>query len=232
MKNFEVIILAGGKGTRMKTNIPKLLNKIGNEPILEKTIKKALSLKPKKINVVINKYYSRFIKKYKNINFIFQKNSLGTGHALKVFFKKNKNIKSNLIVMMGDAPSIKIHSIKKVINCLKKSSFVILGAKIKKNFSQGVIIIKKNEVQKIKEYKFLKPHEKKNGICNTGVMGIKNTYIKLVNEIKKNKIKKEYLITDLVSIAKKSNIDVKLILTKQNKFSFGINNIQELAAHN
>ena len=231
MKNFEILILAAGKGTRMKSQKPKLLNKIKNQTILDKIIKKAQKLKASKINVMINKDYKFFISRYKKINFFFQKKKLGTGHAVISFLKKKKITNSNLVIMMGDAPSINIYSIQKVIKKLGKKSLVLLGANLKKNHSNGMIQFKEKKIYKIKEFSFLNKYEKKNCLCNTGVIGIQKKYIKNLFLIKKNKIKKEYLLTDIVNIAFKKKIDIDLVLTKDSPMSFGINTLKDLKAH-
>lgn len=231
MNNFEVLILAAGNGTRMKTRIPKLLNKIKNQTILDRTLKKALLLNAKKVNVIINRDYESFVKKYKQIKFHYQKKSLGTGHAVKSFYKERKDITSDLLIMMGDAPSIKTHSIKKVILKLKKTPIVILGAFIKKNNANGMIELREKKVYQIKEFSFLKKKEKNNCLCNTGVMGIKKNNFHLINLIKMNKFKNEYLLTDIIKIAKKTKVDIGLVLTNNGPLSFGINTLKELKAH-
>lgn len=231
MKNFEILILAAGKGTRMKTQKPKLLNKIKNQTILDRIIRKAQKLGANKINVMINKDYKYFIDRYKKVNFFFQNKILGTGHAVISFLKKKKTIKSNLVIMMGDAPSININSIQEVIKKLGNKSLVLLGAKLKKNHSNGMIQFKKKKIYKIKEFSFLNKYQKKNCLCNTGVIGIQKEYIKNFFLIKKNKIKKEYLLTDIVNIAFKKKIDIDLVLTKNSPLSFGINTLKDLEAH-
>jgi bifunctional UDP-N-acetylglucosamine pyrophosphorylase / glucosamine-1-phosphate N-acetyltransferase len=232
MRNFEVLILAAGNGTRMKSKTPKLLNKIGKHTILDKSIRLALSLDSKKVNVIINKDYQIFINKYKNVKFFHQNKILGTGHAVKSFYKNNKTIKNNLLIMMGDAPSIKKNSIRKVLSKLKKIPIVILGACIKKNKMHGMIEIKNDKIKQIKEYSFLKQKEKNNCICNTGIMGIQKKFLYLINKIKKNKFKKEYLLTDIMSISSKKKIKTSLVLANEGPLSFGINTIKELKLHN
>ena len=129
MNKFEILILAGGKGSRMKSNKPKLLHKINGVSILDMVIKKALKLKPCKLNVIINKQYE-LTKKYLNVDFFKQNKPLGTGHAVKTFLKKK--IKKDLLIMMGDAPKINMSSLKKIIVKMKKNCNYILAARIKK----------------------------------------------------------------------------------------------------
>ena len=162
------------------------------------------------------------------MNFIIQNRQLGTGHALKIFYQKYKNLKNNILVMMGDAPFINKNHITRVVDKMKYYPIVVLGAKIKNNRSHGVLKLENNYVKEIKEFNLSNNKEKKIQICNTGVFGIKKNFLKLVKNLKKNKIKKEYLLTDIVNIAYKKKIKVKLVLTNGSKNSFGINTIKEL----
>ena len=231
MDKFEILILAAGKGTRMKNNTPKLLNRINNQTILDKTIKNAQKMKSSRINVVINKDYNSFIKKYPKINFIFQTKRLGTGHAVMSFLKKKKKINNNLLIMMGDAPSINYNSIKDVVKKNNNIPIVLLGAYLKKNYSNGMIQFKKKKIIRIKEFSFLNKNEKINCLCNTGIMGIQKKYIKNIYLIKKNKSKKEFLLTDIVNIGYKKQIDIGLVLTNASPLSFGINTLKDLKLH-
>ena len=227
MSKFEILILAAGRGSRMKTIRPKLFNKIKGTSIIDLVIKKALGLKASKVNVIINKNYKQIKKKYPSVNFFYQLKPLGTGHAVQTFLKKRK-INKDLLIMMGDAPLINTLSIKKIIKNLKKKCNYILGAKIRNNSSHGVIKFEGKKVTKIIEFNFLKEFEKKNSICNTGIFAIKKENLELIKKIKKNPVKKEYLLTDLVNIFYKTKICLKVILTSPGIKSFGINNQNEL----
>ena len=82
-------------------------------------------------------------------------------------------------------------------------------------------------IKEIKEFKLLKKEEHYNKYCNTGVFGVQKKYLKLFFNLKKDKIIKEYLVTDILKIAYKKKIHSKLVKTK-NINSFGINTLAEL----
>ena len=226
MSNVEIVILAAGRGSRMKSKKPKLLNLINGKPIIEHTIINAKKIKNTNINIIINKNLNHLIKKFKGINFIKQKKALGTGDAIKTFLKHTKSL-SNILIMMGDAPFINTVDLRRVIKKLKNYPIVVLGAKLKKNYGNGIIILKKNLIKEIKEFKLLKKEEHYNKYCNTGVFGVQKKYLKLFFNLKKDKIIKEYLVTDILKIAYKKKIHSKLVKTK-NINSFGINTLAEL----
>ena len=227
MKDLEIIILAAGKGSRMKTKTPKLLNKINGKSLIEHTINNAQKIKNAKINIIINKDLEILKKKYKQIKFIKQNKAQGTGHAVKVYLQQAKKL-SNILIMMGDAPFISIIDIKKILKQLKNNALVVLGSKMKKNLGNGLIILKDNFIKEIKEFKLDNKKDSNSNYYNTGIFGVQKEYLKLINQIKKNKKLNEFLITDLLKIAYKNKIKNKLIKTYKNEISFGINTFDEL----
>ena len=106
-----------------------------------------------------------------------------------------------------------------------------LALTLKKNYSNGMIQFKKKKIIRIKEFSFLNKNEKINCLCNTGIMGIQKKYIKNIYLIKKNKSKKEFLLTDIVNIGYKKQIDIGLVLTNASPLSFGINTLKDLKLH-
>ena len=100
MKNLEVIILAAGKGTRMKSDKPKVLHTLGGKPIIDYVINASILLKPKKIHLVVNNEIKVNFKNHSNINIVIQKKQNGTGDALNSTLKSlNKNSLSLILYL-------------------------------------------------------------------------------------------------------------------------------------
>ena len=83
--NLHILILAAGKGTRMKSETPKVMHTLGGEPMIDHVIKKAKMLKPFKISIMINKSLSGLKKTYHDLQMLLQEPQLGTGHAVQIF---------------------------------------------------------------------------------------------------------------------------------------------------
>ena len=113
--NLEILILAAGKGTRMNSDTPKVLQPLLGIPMIEHVVEKSLNLKPKKITMIIHRGLTFLEKIYPKIDFIVQEPQLGTGHAVQIFVKKNKKIKNNLLVLYGDNPLIEEQDLKQII---------------------------------------------------------------------------------------------------------------------
>ena len=107
--NFNVVILAAGKGSRMNTNIPKTLCEINNKPMLFHILDKVIKLNPHKIVIVVGHKKEMIIEKlkeypYKNIEFVEQTEQLGTGHAVKVTKDILSDNNTDALILFGDKP--------------------------------------------------------------------------------------------------------------------------------
>lgn len=228
MKKLDVLILAAGKGSRIKGTTPKLLLKIKNKTLIDHTINLARSIKPSKIYIIINSKLLFLKKSNKDCSFIMQKKLFGTGYAAKLFLKHKKNKFNNLIILLADTPFINISDINKIKKKLIKDDLVVFGFKNKQNMSYGLIQKDKNQkIKKIIEYKNASVNEKKIDLCNSGVMGINRKNVKNLLKIKKNKKLNEYLLTDIVEITKKLKGNVSCVISQKSKNNRGINTISE-----
>ena len=151
-KNNLAIILAAGKGSRMKKNIPKPLNKVYDKPILNWIVSTFRNCNTD-IAVVINPDKKKKFNKYNNdVSFIYQKNPLGTGHAViqakKLIEKYNK-----VFVFVGDSPFITSSIIKKMLLLHNKENAdcSILSSSFQKKFPYARIIRKNKRIKQLEK---------------------------------------------------------------------------------
>ena len=115
---LAIAILAAGKGTRMVSNLPKVLHRISGETLLNRIINTSKKLNPDKIFVVIG-HKPDLVKKsllnIENVEIILQEPQLGTGHAVQVLSKKFNNFKGNLLILNGDVPLIRKESLEELL---------------------------------------------------------------------------------------------------------------------
>ncbi|MBT4183481.1 MAG: NTP transferase domain-containing protein, partial [Nitrosomonadales bacterium] len=205
---LSVVILAAGKGTRMFSEKPKVLHKLSNQPLLQYVINAAKNLNPTNINVVVG-YKSDLVEQEfskENINWVVQKEQLGTGDAVKYTASFLKG--SQTIVLYGDVPLININDLKTLIN-ISKNGLGILT--FNKNNPKGYGRIKriKKEVEGIVEERDCSEEEKKITEINTGIMCMDTSKLNnWLSQITNNNSQKEYYLTDIVALAKKDNIKV------------------------
>ena len=223
--SISIIILSAGVGSRLNSNIPKVFHKIGNHPLLYHVLDTANLIKPEKIILVISEklkdYEIEIKKKFNNTQFCIQKHQLGTAHAVKsaLNFLGNKPADKTLI-LYGDTPLIQKNTLNKLIRKFEKdkSDMCLLCMRPKDPKHYGRIILNKKNVKKIVEFTEASENEKKIGLCNSGIMIIKTTYLKSFLKLINNKNKKkEFYLTDLIEI----------LNNKQKKITFDICNYNE-----
>ncbi len=228
MKNKKLvsIILAGGNSTRIKSKKSKVLLKIKNKTLLQTSVCLAKKFS-EKVNIVINRSLIFLKKQNKNYSFFLQKNSLGTGHAVKEFFKHKRFNKRNLfMILYADTPFILKTDIKKMLVKIEHFDLVILGFKTNSNIGCGLIKKRNATISEIIEYKNANKKEKEIKICNSGVMIFNHKIKNLIKLIKKNTLTREFYLTDIVKISKDKNLKVGVIVSNSEFRSRGINDIK------
>ena len=227
--NLNIIILAAGKGTRMKSSKPKVLHKIANHEMLLHVINLCSKIKPKNMFVVLGKD-SDSIKTIlpKNVKIIIQKEQLGTANALLSGREIIHKIKGKLLVLYGDVPLLEKRTLEKLIT-KSKNNISILGFESNNPKGYGRIKEKKNNVLEIIEEKNLKEKDKSIKLCYSGIFcGPTKVVYNLLSKVKKNKSHNEYLLTDIFKIANDENISIPIIYANE-KEVMGVNNMYQLA---
>ena len=230
--NTDFIILAAGKGTRMGSDLPKVLNLLGGKPLVQHLLDTVSGIKGSKVQLVVG-YKPELVKSSldtnKKTDFVLQKKQLGTGHAVK---QALKNLRSNSIslVLYGDGPLVKKQTLTKLIASAEKGNLSILTYKPIDPHGYGRIVRgKKGLVEKIVEQKDASSDEIKISEVNSGILAIKTKYLKdLVRKISNKNAAKEYYLTDIVELANQAGIPVKATIVSDHKQVLGVNNQQEL----
>ncbi len=239
--NLYFSILSAGKGTRMNSTKPKVMQEIAGIPMLEILINSIKKIDGRNINIITSQDDHLNLKKYfdnlslKNLSYIIQKDRLGTAHAVKTFFEQKKSLQDGiLIVLYGDTPFVSQKTIKKLIKKIaEKEAKIIIAAFISNKENQyGRLITDKENILKIVEYKEANEQERQIKLCNSGIMAFDlATAKKLIPQINNNNSKKEYYLTDIVELANKNNDKVQYITTLEDEVQ-GVNNKVELAKAN
>ena len=230
--NTDFIILAAGKGARMGSDLPKVLNLLGGKPLVQHLLDTVSDIKGSKVQLVVG-HKPDLVKSSVDVNnktdFVLQKKQLGTAHAVK---QTLKNLRSNSIalVLYGDGPLVKKQTLTKLIASAEKGNLSILTYKPTDPNGYGRIVRgKKGLVEKIVEQKDASPDERKITEVNSGILAIKTKYLKdLVKKISNKNAAKEYYLTDIVELANQADIQVKATIVSDHKQVLGVNNPQEL----
>lgn len=244
--DISIIILAAGKGTRMKSSLPKVMHQVAGRPMLQIVIDEAKKINPQNIVIVISaemqQYQNEIIKNNPDIklNFALQLERKGTGDAVKMalqFLQQTKiNIAKKILILYGDTPLLTASTMRRINNQLEETdenNLVVLGFENQqKDYQQspyGRLVITNNKLLKIVEFKDANDEEKSIKLCNGGIIGIKNNKpLELLNKINNQNASQEFYLTDIVAIANKSDIHCSFIITSPLEL-LGVNSKNELA---
>lgn len=206
---MNCIILAGGLGKRMNSDIPKVLHFVKNKPMIVhiiETINKINNVH--KIIIVVGKYHlqikitiNSFIQNTSNIEYAYQPEPLGTGHALKCALNL---VDSPTLILNGDTPLITSETLRKVIEFSKDKNLVVVSIRLNQPFGNGRILIENGKFIGIVEEKDCTPEEKEIQLVNCGIYFIQTEILnELIPRIENNNSSSEYYLTDIVKLYQK-----------------------------
>jgi len=229
--NLDIVILAAGKGTRMKSSKPKVMQEFVGQPFIQRVINTAKELDPNKIIPIIG-YKADDIKNYfsnQQLDFVIQKEQLGTGHAV---IQAINEITSQLtLILYGDVPLINHKLLLKLINASKKTGIglVTFDKTNPTGFGRIVRDDKKQKIIKIVEEKDCDPEQKKINEINTGIMCVQSDHLKKwLAQLENNNAQKEYYLTDIIEFANKDKVEIAGIKADTETSIQGINSMEEL----
>ena len=226
--SLNIIILAAGKGRRMYSSLPKVMHKVGGSTMLEHVLIASKKLKPKTINVVINSKTNDIKKSFKqyDVNWYIQLKQNGTADAVKTVLPHLAN-NEKVLVLYADTPLIDYKLLEKFIKYMPKSDVKVLTVNLENPFGYGRIVREQAEeeiVAKIIEELEADHIQKNIQECNTGIIFSDSTTLKnLISKVDNKNSKKEYYLTDIISIANKNNLLVVPLLAKESDSLLGVN---------
>jgi len=223
----QIIILAAGKGTRMKSTLPKVLHKICDKPMIDYIIEESLKVTDS-VDVVLGHMFEDVKKEIKKYNVRIHKQDLqnfpGTGGALKEI----KFIEDKILVLNGDMPLITNDEIKKFFEI--DADVVMSIMKLDNPDGYGRVVIENGNVKKIVEQKDANEDELKIPYVNAGVYCFKKDVLeKYIPLLSNENRQKEYYLTDVIEMAVNDGLSVKALEVNEEHFK-GINSKKDLSA--
>jgi bifunctional UDP-N-acetylglucosamine pyrophosphorylase/glucosamine-1-phosphate N-acetyltransferase len=225
------IILAAGQGTRMNSQTAKVLHKVGNKSLLQHVIDASRPL-VNSINVIIG-HHSESVKKTtsnEDINWVNQKEQLGTGHAVQQAIP-HINDNSICLILYGDVPLIKTETLQILTDKAESSGFSLLSVMMENPFGYGRIIRdSNNSILSIVEQKDASKDELQVREINTGIMAIRGSILKkYLKELEPNNSQGELYLTDIVEKAVKDNVNIASFICESVAEVMGINDKNQLS---
>jgi len=241
MADLSIIVLAAGQGTRMNADHPKVLTKLNSQTLIENllvNIKQAGYLDS--VSIVIGFQGQKVIDLLgSDFNYVWQKQQLGTGHAVQQCQKFLQGKFKSHLILYGDVPFISAETIKKIINLHREKDSVlsILTFKILnfKNDYQSyyhfgrIIRDQQEEVIKIVEFKDASEEEKKITELNPAIYCVQDEWLwKNLNKLENNNNQQEYYLTDLVKLASEQGLKINSLVIEDSLEFIGVNTEEDL----
>ena len=242
--DLVILIMAGGMGKRMESDLPKVLHCISEKPMLFHVIEKSIQLNPKKIGIIVGKFREIIIKTiklyfseeifHKYFEFIDQSAPQGTGHAIQCCRDLlGQYTESNVLILSGDVPLIQPETMDKLIKYLNDDYCALIVNNNDNPYGYGRIIANdQQEFCKIVEEKDCSKDERLVTLVNSGIYAFQATILyKYLPYLNNNNSQKEYYLTDIIKIIKdneKCNINM-YVMPKESEYEvMGVNTKQQL----
>ena len=236
MGNIKSIILAAGKGTRMKSQTPKVLHEIFNKPLLGYVIDNVKNIVDESFVIVghhaeeVEKYVQ---KNYKNVKTVLQSPQLGTGHAVSMACPYLNCFDGQVVILCGDTPLITEKTLREFIEFHNQnnSDITVMSTIFENPTNYGRIVRESdNSLKCIVEEKDATPEEKEIKEVNAGIYCLNWAKIKDVfSQLTSNNAQGEYYLTDIISWGKKQGLKVNAYILENSDEIYGINSRQNLA---
>ncbi len=234
IKSLSTIILAAGKGTRMKSELAKVLHIINGRPMLAYSIDLASELGSEKIVAVIGHQASMIREAFNSHRLIFveQHEQLGTGHAVLQAKEVFRDYRGTILILCGDVPLLKKSTLKALYDrhLETKSVVTVMTVILKDPGNYGRVVTGTDgQVMKIVEQRDATEEEKKIREINTGIYCADCSFLfDAVGRIKNDNAQHEYYLTDIIEIARLSRRRAGSYVASDPIEVMGINTPQEL----
>lgn len=229
---ITTIILAAGKGTRMCSELPKILHKIANRPLLQHVYDMSSDLENNTIKIVVGHGAELVTEALSHLeaDWIEQKQQLGTGHAVQQTSDQIAD-SDTVLILYGDVPLLKLTTVKLLINNVNDRALALLTVNLADPSGYGRIIRNDaGQVTKIIEEKDATPDQKKINEVNTGIMAVQGKQLKKwLSRLNNSNAQGEYYLTDVIEMAVADQINIVTSRPETEDEVLGVNNRMQLS---
>ncbi len=230
----DIVVLAAGKGTRMNSNIAKVLHPLAGRPLIHHVIGTAKRLQPRHIAVVIGHQGSEvrasFADDDSGLLWVEQREQLGTGHAVKLAKEQLPN-DGVMLILYGDVPLISQQTIAQCEHAANNGSLGVIVAEFSNPAELGRIVRDDTgAVREIVEFKDATPEQRQIREINSGIVAAPTQYLaQWLSRLQSNNAQQEYYLTDIIAMAVQDGIDVVPINAVSEAEVTGVNDRIQLA---
>jgi bifunctional UDP-N-acetylglucosamine pyrophosphorylase / glucosamine-1-phosphate N-acetyltransferase len=227
-----LIILAAGQGTRMNSDLPKVLHKIAGAPLLHHAMRSGAVIEPERMVVVAGHGAEEVTKAAKAFDetaeVVIQAEQKGTAHAVLQALPALEGFTGKVIVLYGDTPLIRAETLESMLRA--KSDVVVLGFEAADPGRYGRLVVHLGHLYRIIEYKDATEEERKITLCNSGVICADAAVLaKLVRGVGNSNASGEYYLTDIIAAGREAGLTAEVVTCPEAE-TLGVNSRADLAA--
>ena len=228
MSLVTTIILAAGHGTRMHSNMPKVLHPICGRPMITLLLESLKQVGIDDITVVIAPDAPEVAEVVSPYKTVVQQERLGTAHAVLTAVREMKPLEGCVLILFGDSPLLSPNTIRAMIRGCQTADVVVLGFIPPDARRYGRLIMGENGLEAIVEYKDATEAQRQIKLCNSGAMCVNGRYLRpLLEKIKNDNAAHEYYLTDVVGLAREAGLKMDVVIGDTDELH-GVNTPEEL----
>ncbi|WP_281972801.1 bifunctional UDP-N-acetylglucosamine diphosphorylase/glucosamine-1-phosphate N-acetyltransferase GlmU [Ruegeria faecimaris] len=232
--SIALVILAAGKGTRMNSDIPKVLHPIAQAPMLVHAMRAGAVLSPER-TVIVTGHGSEAVAKAtlaedETAQIAIQAEQLGTAHAVAQAREALQGFNGDVVVLYGDTPFLQPETLERMIEARAKNDLVILGFEAADPARYGRLVMNGQTLERIVEYKDASDKERDITLCNSGLLACDAKLLfSLIDSVGNDNAAGEYYLPDVVAIARSRGLNVTAVACDEAQ-TLGVNSRVDLAA--
>jgi bifunctional UDP-N-acetylglucosamine pyrophosphorylase / glucosamine-1-phosphate N-acetyltransferase len=229
-----LIVLAAGQGSRMNSDLPKVLHRVGAAPLLHHAMRAGQSLAPDRVVVVTGHGAAQVSKAARAFDpdaaIVLQSEQLGTAHAVAQALPALDGFDGDAFILYGDTPFIRAETLAAMADARARHAVVVLGFHAADPGRYGRLIASGEHLERIVEFKDATDAERAITLCNSGVVcADAATLTALIAQVGNANASGEYYLTDIVALARAAGHNAGVVLCDEAE-TLGINTRAELAA--
>lgn len=230
---LDILVLAAGKGTRMRSELPKVLHPIGGKPLVQHVLDTAREVGGDRIMVIVG-HGAELVEQRMaadDVSFILQAQQLGTGHAVQQALPQLRN-DTTVLILYGDVPLTRAETLQKLIVGVNEKQMGLLTVNMQDPTGYGRIVRDvSGAVIAIVEHKDATDEQKEISEINTGIMAVQAAQLqKWLPQLQNNNAQGEFYLTDIIALAKADGINIQVEQPNAVEEVEGVNNRQQQAA--
>jgi len=233
-ENCAAIILCAGMGTRMESDLPKVLHPVANKPMISHLLDTLSAISAEKTVVVVAPGMTQVAETVAPADTAVQKEALGTGHAVLAARDAMNGFAGDVLVLFGDTPLLTAETMKNMLlarRAAENPAVVVLGFRLDDPSEYGRLVTDANgALEAIVEYSDATEEQREIDFCNAGIMAVDGAHLfSLLDAVDNDNAKGEYYLTDIIAIARDRGLSCVAVEAADPVEVMGVNSRLQLA---